>query len=48
MIVIFRDEVGGNAIYVNKYGVSFCDGYAYFSSDTRNYKVPVGYIQEIR
>ena len=48
MIIVFNDELGSNATYVNEYGITFCDGYAHFSSDTRDYKIPIDHIQQIR
>jgi len=47
MIIVYRDEIGEAAVYVNEYGISFCEGYAYFSSNTRDYKVKIEHIQSI-
>ena len=46
MTITYRDEIGTLVIYVNRdYGISFCDGYAYFTDNAeRDYKVPVSEI----
>lgn len=36
MIITYRDELGIVEIRVNEFGISFADGYAYFSDEQNN------------
>ena len=48
MTIIFRDEFGYLTIRVNDDGISFCDGYAYFTgTDCQDYQVPVQHLVNI-
>lgn len=42
MLVTYRDELGMVEVVVDGYNVGFVDGFAFFSSEDKNYKIPVG------
>ena len=39
MYITYRDEVGQIVAHVNEYGISFCDGYAYFDTEDMTVKI---------
>lgn len=41
MTVCYRDELGEVAVTIDKDGVGFCDGIAYFWSDGKEYNIPI-------
>ena len=42
MSICYRDELGVVSVALDRSGVSFCNGYAYFTDDSgRDYKIPV-------
>jgi hypothetical protein len=41
MIVTYRDEIGMVEIIVDEYDIGFVDGYAFFSSDEKDYKIAI-------
>ena len=49
MVVTFMDEIGIVQLKVDKYGISFCDGKAYFTGyyDGTDYKIETKNIIEI-
>lgn len=49
MYITFADELGLILVEVDEYGISFCDGKAYFSGeDGTDYAVDVTAIREIQ
>lgn len=40
MIVTYRDSLGYVDVIISEDGVDFVDGFAYFTSGHRNYKIP--------
>lgn len=49
MYIVFSDEGGLVLAQLDEYGVSFCDGRAYFSTeDGKEYRVDISAIREIR
>ena len=48
MVVTFMDEIGFVQLKVDKYGIGFCDGKAYFTGeDGTDYKIETKNIIEI-
>lgn len=47
MIVAYRDEAGFVTVIANEDGVSFSDGYAYFTSGSKDYKVPIAHLMRV-
>ena len=47
MIVAYRDGVGFVTVIINEDGVSFQDGYAYFTSGARDYKIPTDHLMRV-
>lgn len=41
MIVTYRDSLGYVDVVVSEDGIDFADGFAYFTSGYRDYKIPV-------
>ena len=44
MNVTYRDELGMVEVIVDGYNVGFVNGYAFFSSEEKDYKVAIGNI----
>ena len=47
MLMTYRDAIGYVSVIVDEHGISFLDGYAYFSDNKKEYKVPVGNIVSV-
>ncbi|MBR0382379.1 MAG: hypothetical protein IJH71_08090 [Eubacterium sp.] len=48
MKIVYRDTLGIVAMEVNRDGIDFCDGFAYFTADWgEDYKIPMGAICRI-
>ena len=47
MRITFRDDVGMITVDVDEYGIQFLDGMCYFSTDDKEYKIPVYNVVEI-
>lgn len=47
MTVYYRDELGEVAVDIDRDGVQFCDGIAYFWSDGKEYNIPTNQLIEI-
>lgn len=49
MNITFRDEVGYITVEIDRqYGVSFCDGLAYFTdTDGNDYEIPTAHLMAI-
>lgn len=41
MILVYRDEIGYVRVKIDNNGVQFVDGYAYFGSDEKEYKIKI-------
>ena len=41
MLVTYRDELGMVEVVVDGYNVGFVDGYAFFSSEDKNYNIAI-------
>lgn len=48
MEIIFRDGIGVVSVQVDEYGISFCNGCAYFSTEKDIYEIDTNDIMEIR
>ena len=47
MIVAYRDGIGVVTVIANNDGVSFQDGFAYFTCGAKDYKVPVDRLMQV-
>lgn len=47
MIVAYRDGIHFVTVIANEDGVSFSDGYAYFTSGIKDYKVPIAHLMRV-
>ena len=42
VVVIYRDKIGSVAVGLDDNTVDFIDGIAYFDSDGKTYRIPIG------
>ena len=47
MTIYYVDEIGETAMDVDFNNIQFCNGECYFSSDGKEYRVPIGALIEI-
>ena len=48
MVIIFRDEIGVVSVQADEYGISFCNGHAYFATEDNTYEIDINNIMEVR
>lgn len=41
MLLTYRDELGMVEVVIDSYNIGFVNGYAFFSSGEKDYKIPI-------